>query len=88
VHLVQAIPRDRGPSNMFAENTKDFSPKYSNWLGKPVVILVVIRQCYVPIACRVIGESASDVRARIRPGWELNIRKDLILAIEEVVTAA
>ena len=61
---------------------------YSSWFGKPVVMLVVIRQCHVPMRCQIVGESAADVRVRIQPGWEMNVGKDLILAVEEVVTAA
>jgi len=72
---------------MIAKGTKEFSPVYSAWFGKPVVILVVIRQCHVPMPCRIIGESFAEVRVRIQPGWELDVRKDLILAVEEVVTA-
>jgi hypothetical protein len=52
-----------------------------------VVILVVIRQCHLPMPCHIVGESAADVRVRINPGWEMDIRKDLILAVEEVVIA-
>jgi hypothetical protein len=73
---------------MIAERTKIFSPVYSAWFGKPVVMLVVIRRCHVPMPCRIVGESAADVRVRIQPGWEMDIRKDLILAVEEVVIAA
>jgi hypothetical protein len=72
---------------MIAEGTKDFSPVYSTWFGKPVVMLVVIRQCHVPMPCRIVGESAADVRVRLQPGWEMDVRKDLILAVEEVVIA-
>lgn len=72
---------------MIADRTKDFSPVYSAWLGKPVVMLVVIRQCHVPMPCHIVGESAADVRVRLQPGWEMDIRKDLILAVEEVVIA-
>jgi hypothetical protein len=61
---------------------------YSSWLDKPVVILVVIRQCHFPMPCRIVGESAADVRVRIQPGWEMDVRKDLILAVEEIVIAA
>jgi hypothetical protein len=71
-----------------ANGTECHSPVYSVWLGKPVVMLVVIRQCHVPMPCRIVGESAADVRVRMLPGWELDIRKDLILAVEEVVIAA
>jgi hypothetical protein len=73
---------------MLAEGTKEFSQLYSSWFGKPVVMLVVIRQCHLPLPCRIVGESAADVRVRIQPGWELDVRKDLILAVEEVVIAA
>jgi hypothetical protein len=64
-----------------------FSPVYSTWFGKSVVMLVVIRQCHVPMLCHIVGESAADVRVRLQPGWEMDVRKDLILAVEEVVIA-
>jgi hypothetical protein len=73
---------------MIAEKSRDFSSVYSSWFGKPVVMLVVIRQCHFPMPCRIVGESVSDVCVRIQHGWEMNVGKDLILAVEEVVTAA
>jgi hypothetical protein len=73
---------------MIVDGTKDFAPSYSVWFGKPVVLLVVIRQCHVSMTCLIVGESASDVRVRVRSGWEMDVRKDLILAVEEVVIAA
>jgi hypothetical protein len=73
---------------MLAEGRKDFSPVYSSWFGKSVVMLVIIRHCHVPMPCRIVAESAVDVRVRIKPGWEMDIRKNLILAVEEVVIAA
>ena len=42
---------------MIAEGTKDFSLMYSSWFGKPVVTLVAIRQCRVPMTCSIVGES-------------------------------
>ena len=50
---------------MIAEGTKDFSPAYSAWFGKPVVLLVVIRRCHVPMPCHIVAESVADVRVRI-----------------------
>jgi hypothetical protein len=88
MHPVKSIPRNGRPFNMLAERTKDLLPVYSYWFGKPVVMLVLIRQFYVPMPCHIIGESAADVRVRIQPGWEMDVRKDLILAVEEVVIAA
>jgi hypothetical protein len=73
---------------MIAEGTKNFSPAYSALFDKPVVLFVVIRQCHAQMPCRIVGESADDVRVRIQPGWEMDVRKDLILAVEEIVIAA
>jgi hypothetical protein len=73
---------------MLAKGTKDLSLVYSHWLGKSVVMLVVIRQCHLPMPCHIVAESVGDVRVRIQPGWEIDIRKDLILTVEEVVIAA
>jgi hypothetical protein len=61
---------------------------YSAWIGKPVVLLVVIRNTQVPMPCRIVAESHADVRVRIDPGWELDLAKELILAIEEDVFAS
>jgi hypothetical protein len=72
---------------MITEKTNEFLPAYSAWIGKPVVMLVVIRNCHVPVSCRILGESAVDVRVSIQPGWELNVLKELILAVEEVVVS-
>jgi hypothetical protein len=71
---------------MIVDGTKIFSPEYSAWFGKPVVLLVAIRECYVPMTCRIVSESAAGVRILMQPGWEMDVRKDLILAVEEVLT--
>lgn len=72
---------------MINEGTKDFRPVYSAWFGKAVVLLVAIRQCRVPIPCRIVGESVADVRVRVQPGWEMDVQKELILAVEEDAVA-
>ena len=74
-------------TKMITEGKKEFSPTYSAWFGQPVVLLVVVRQCHVPMPCSIIGESAADVRIRIKPGWEIDVRKELILAVEEDAVA-
>ena len=68
---------------MITEGSKHKSPVYSAWLGKSVVLIVLVRQCPVPMLCSIVGESAADVRVRIPPGWELDVRKELILAVKE-----
>ncbi len=73
---------------MNTEGPQDFLPAYSDWFGKPVLMLVVIRHCHFPMPCRIVGETAAEVRVRIHPGWEMDVRKNLILAVEELVIAA
>jgi hypothetical protein len=68
---------------MITEEIKKQSSAYSAWFGKLVVLLVAIRQCHVPMPCRIIGESVVALRVCIEPGWEMDLRKELILAVEE-----
>ena len=72
---------------MIADATKDSSCVYSSWFGKRVVMLVAFGQCHVPVPCRIVGESAADVRVRLEHGWELDVSKELVLAVEEAVIA-
>jgi hypothetical protein len=84
---MKSITSDRRLTNMIGGGSKDIPPVFSTWFGKPVVLLVVIRQCHVPMPCRIVGESSADVRVRIHSGWEMDVRKELILAVEEIVIA-
>jgi hypothetical protein len=68
---------------MIRNGTGGFSPLFSAWFGTPV-LLFVIRQCPVPIPCYIISESVGAVRIRLTPGWEIDVPKELILAVEEV----
>ena len=76
-------PLGRRVTELIPAGTKDLAAVYSPWFGKSVVLLVVIRQCHVPMPCSIVGESVGDVRVRIQPGWEMDLRKELILAVEE-----
>jgi hypothetical protein len=67
---------------MEAEKVTDAPPVYSAFFGKPVVLVVAIRECRVPLPCSIIGESNTSVRIRIHPlGWEMDVQKKLILAV-------
>jgi hypothetical protein len=72
---------------MITEGAKDFSPMYSGWFGKSVVLLVAIRQCKFAFPCNIVGESVAAVHIRIDTGLEMNLRKELILAVEEYVAS-
>ena len=72
---------------MITEGTKNYSSAYSAWFDKPVVLLVKVRQYFVPLPCNIISETNAAVHVCIQPGWELEIRKELILAVEEAIAS-
>jgi hypothetical protein len=80
---IRTLNQRTEDANMVTGGTKDFSPFYSAWLGKPVVLLVAIRHCHIPMPCRIVAETITEIRVLLSPGWELNVRKVLILALEE-----
>jgi hypothetical protein len=72
---------------MITKGVRDFSHTYSGWFGKSVVLLVAIRQCEVALPCSIVSESVSAVHIRIDIGVEMDLRKELILAVEEHAVA-
>jgi hypothetical protein len=80
---VAAIYEGSQTTNVITDGIKKQSSAYSAWFGKSVVLLIAIRQCHIPMPCCIIGESVAAVRVRIKPGWEMDLRKELILAVEE-----
>ena len=65
------------------ENTKQVSTVYSTWCGKSNLLVVAIRGCHVHVPCHIIGETTDELRVCVQQGWEMNVQKELILAIEE-----
>jgi hypothetical protein len=68
---------------MTPEEIDRFWPIYSAWFRTPVVLLFVIRECRIPIPCSIVGESITAVRIRLQPEWEVDVPKELIIAVEE-----
>jgi hypothetical protein len=48
-----------------------------------IVLLVAIHHQQVPMPCRIVSESATDLRVCLKPGWEVDFSKEMILAVEE-----
>ena len=68
---------------MISEKAMNDSPIYSAWFGKPVVLVVALRNCHVPVPCSIMGETPCDLHIRVQDGWEMDVQKVLILAVEE-----
>jgi hypothetical protein len=56
---------------------------YAVWLNQPVVLQVTAGDLKVPLRGMIVGESAESVRLRIGEGWDVDIYKTMILAVEE-----
>ena len=56
---------------------------YAMWLGQKVVLQVEAGELRVPLRGTVVGESSDAVRFRIGEGWDVDIYKAMVLAIEE-----
>jgi hypothetical protein len=56
---------------------------YESWMGQKVVMQVEAGELRVPLRGTVVGESADAVRFRIGDGWDVDIYKAMVLAIEE-----
>ena len=55
---------------------------FEPWVGKAVVLQLITGETRVPLRGIILAESGGAVRFRITGGWEFDIYKSLILAIE------
>jgi hypothetical protein len=56
---------------------------FGTWVGQPVVIQVEAGEMRVPLRGTIVGESHDAVRFRIGEGWDVDIYKAMVLAVEE-----
>ncbi len=56
---------------------------YATWLGQNVVLQVEAGDMRVPLRGTIVGESPDALRFRIGEGWDVDIYKAMVLAIEE-----
>ena len=56
---------------------------FSTWFGQPVVLQVCTGELQVPLRGTLLGESDDTVRFRVGDGWDVDIYKAMILAVEE-----
>jgi hypothetical protein len=56
---------------------------YASWIGQEVVLQVLEADLRVPLRGTVVGESADSVRFRVGDGFDIDIFKSMILAVEQ-----
>jgi hypothetical protein len=56
---------------------------YNAWLGHAVVLQVALGDIKVPLRGKLLKEGGETVRMRIGEGWDVDIYKTMIVAVEE-----
>jgi hypothetical protein len=66
------------------EQLLTLSGAYGNWVGRLVALRVAAGDLETLLHCTVIGESDATLRVRISGVWEVDIYKEMVLAVEAV----
>jgi hypothetical protein len=56
---------------------------YATWIGQPVVLQLALGDIKVPLRGKLLMDGGETVRMRIGDGWDVDIYKAMILAVEE-----
>ncbi len=56
---------------------------YNAWMGHAVVLQVALGDIKVPLRGKMLRENGETVRMRIGEGWDVDIYKAMIVAVEE-----
>jgi hypothetical protein len=56
---------------------------YATWIGQPVVLQLALGDIKVPLRGKLLRDGGETVRMRIGDGWDVDIYKAMILAVEE-----
>jgi hypothetical protein len=55
---------------------------FEPWFGKTVVLRLISGETRVPLRGIIVAESGGAVRFRIGGGWDIDVYKSMILAVE------
>ena len=56
---------------------------FKSWVGQPVVLQVALGDIKVPLRGKLLKDGDDTVRMRIGEGWDVDIYKAMILAVEQ-----
>jgi len=56
---------------------------YASWVGQSVILQVADHDSCVSLCGVIVGESETTVRIRVDEGWDMDIFKLMIFAVEQ-----
>ena len=57
--------------------------RYELWVGKSVILQVTLGDIKVPLRGRLVGDVGAALRMRVGDGWDVDIYKSMITAVQE-----
>ena len=56
---------------------------YQPWIGQAVVLQVALGELKVPLRGRLLKDDGETLRMKVGDGWDIDIYKTMVLAVEE-----
>ena len=56
---------------------------YKPWIGESVVLQVALGDIKVPLRGKLLKDSGETLRMRVGDGWDIDIYKTMVLAVEQ-----
>jgi len=56
---------------------------FKTWVGQAVVLQVAVGDIKVPLRGKLLRDGQETVRMRIGEGWDVDIYKEMIMAVEQ-----
>ncbi len=56
---------------------------YAPWIGQAVVLQVALGELKVPLRGKLLKDNGETIRVRIGDGWDVDVYKTMILAVEQ-----
>ena len=56
---------------------------YRPWIGESVVLQVALGDIKVPLRGKLLKDSGETLRMRVGDGWDIDIYKTMVLAVEQ-----
>lgn len=85
--LCTIVNRGSVRNSLFRQAEVLREPRVDNafkaWIGQPVVLQVALGDIKVPLRGKLLKDGGETVRMRIGEGWDVDIYKAMILAVEE-----
>ena len=75
--------RDSLPVTLKFCGVERMDSAFKAWIGHPVVLQVALGDIKVPLHGRLLKEDGETLRMRIGDGWDVDIYKTMVMAVEE-----